>query len=102
MIRRSKTDQEGAGQEIAVPYGRHLKPVVAVRDWLSAAGITDGPVFRPVSRSGRVRGAARLTDRSIAEIVKRYAVEAGLDPEEFSGHSLRAGFVTRQRSAMWS
>ncbi len=93
MIRRSKTNQEGAGQEIAVPHGRHLKPVAAVRDWLSAAGITEGPVFRPVSRTGTVRGSARLTDRSITEIVKRYAIAAGLDPHAFSGHSLRAGFV---------
>src|SRR5215210_5406333 len=93
MIRRSKTDQEGAGQEIAVPHGRHLKPVEAVRTWLSAAGITAGPVFRPVSRAGTVRGA-RLTDQSIANIVKWYATGAGLDPAVFSGHSLRAGFVT--------
>src|SRR5215218_4655178 len=93
MIRRSKTDQEGAGQEIAVPHGRHLKPVEAVRSWLRAAGITEGPVFRPVSRAGTVRGA-RLTDQSIANIVKRYATAAGLDPAAFSGHSLRAGFVT--------
>src|SRR5215212_1195276 len=93
MIRRSKTDQEGAGQEIAVPHGRHLKPVEAVRAWLAAARITDGPVFRPVSRTGTIR-SARLTDRSIADIVKRYAIAAGLDLAQFSGHSLRAGFVT--------
>lgn len=93
-IRRSKTDQEGAGQEIAVPHGRHLRPVEAVQEWLAAAAITTGPVFRPVSRSGRVRGEERLTDRSVAEIVKRYAIAAGLKPGEFSGHSLRAGFVT--------
>jgi integrase len=64
IIRRSKTDQESAGQEIAVPHGRHLKPVEAVRNWLTAAGITAGPVFRPVSRASTVRGA-RLTDQSI-------------------------------------
>src|SRR3954462_2205949 len=69
MIRRSKTDQEGAGQEIAVPHGRHLKPVEAMRAWLAAAGITEGPAFRPVTRAGTVRNA-RLTDQSIANIVK--------------------------------
>lgn len=93
-IRKSKTDQEGAGQEIAVPHGRHLRPVDAVNEWLGAAGIREGAVFRPVSRSGRVRGTERLTDRSVADLVKRYAIAAGLDPREFSGHSLRAGFVT--------
>ena len=48
----------------------------------------------PISRSGRIRGEARLTDRSIAEVVKRYAAEVGLKADDFSGHSLRAGFVT--------
>src|SRR3954471_18165867 len=62
--------------------------------WLAASGITSGPLFRPISRSGRIRGEARLTDRSIAEVVKRYAAEVGLKADEFSGHSLRAGFVT--------
>jgi hypothetical protein len=58
---------------------RHLKPVAAVREWLAAAGITEGPVFRPINRAGRVRGDARLTDRSVADIVKRYAALAGLE-----------------------
>jgi len=54
-IRRSKTDQEGRGMEKAIPHGRFIRPVALVREWLDAAGITEGPVFRPVSRSGRVR-----------------------------------------------
>ena len=93
-IRKSKTDQEGQGQTIAVPHGRHLRPVEAVKEWLSAAGITSGPVFRPVSRSGRVRGDARLTDQSVADIVKAYAALVGLNVADFGGHSLRAGFIT--------
>ena len=52
------------------------------------------PVFWPVSRSGRVRLGARLTDRSIGDLVKRYAAAAGFDPALFGGHSLRAGFIT--------
>jgi integrase len=93
VIRRSKTDQEGQGQEIAIPTGGKLRPVEAVRAWLDAAGITEGPVFRPVAKGGRVLPAA-LTDRSVANIVKLYATRAGLDAAEFSGHSLRAGFIT--------
>jgi integrase len=93
-IRRSKTDQEGEGHEIAIPHGRHLRPVEAVRDWLAAAGITSGPLFRPVSRSGNVRGDERLTDKSVSDIVKRYAAKVGLEVADFGGHSLRAGFVT--------
>ena len=94
LIRRSKTDQEGACQEIAIPHGRHLRPVAAVQDWLAAAGFASGPVFRPISRSGTIRGEARLTDRSVANLIKAYAEMAGQDPAVFSGHSLRAGFVT--------
>jgi integrase len=93
-IRRSKTDQEGAGQDIAIPQGRSIKPVDALRRWLDAAGIEDGAVFRPISRSQNVRGAARLTPVSISRIIKAYACEAGYEASEFSGHSLRAGFVT--------
>jgi site-specific recombinase XerD len=93
-IRRSKTDQESMGHEIAIPHGRSLKPVEALRAWLEAAQITDGPVFRPVSRSNNVRGDVRLTADSIARVVKGYAELAGYKRCDFSGHSLRAGFVT--------
>lgn len=92
-VRKSKTDQEARGQTIAILPGAIACPVKALRDWLDKAEIVAGPVFRPVSRSGRVR-QARLTDRSVAEIVKRRAAMVGLDPAAFSGHSLRAGFVT--------
>jgi integrase len=93
-IRHSKTDQERLGHEIAIPHGRHLRPVEAMEDWLQSAGIEDGPVFRPVSRSGRVRGAERLTAKSVGTIVKIYAARVGLKVDDFSGHSLRSGFVT--------
>jgi site-specific recombinase XerD len=93
LIRRSKTDQEGAGQAIAIPHGTTLKPVAAVTTWLKAAGITAGPVFRAISRGGRVH-PDRLTDRSVANLVKTYAGRAGLAVADFSAHSLRAGSVT--------
>jgi len=93
LIRKSKTDQEGQGQEIAIPNGGKLRPVEAVRAWLAAAGITEGPLFRPITRGGKVQPAA-LTDRSVASIVKAYAERAGLDPAAYAGHSLRAGFLT--------
>jgi site-specific recombinase XerD len=112
LVRRSKVDQEGAGFEKAIPHGRFIRPVALLRDWLDAAGITEGPVFRPVSRSGRVRkggeipqpsesaGVARfatpprLTTQAVADIVKRYATAAGLDASTFGAHSLRAGYIT--------
>lgn len=97
-VRRSKTDQDGAGQEIAVSRGAKLKPCEALDAWLSAARITAGPVFRSVNKGGTV-SAERLTDRSVADIVKRCAEAAGLDASLFSGHSLRAGFVTSALAA---
>ena len=92
-IRKSKTDQEGAGQEIAIPHGARLRPVEAVRTWLSAAGIETGPVFRRVRKNGLV-GAEALTAEAVALVVKHYADAAGLRPEDFAGHSLRSGFLT--------
>lgn len=92
-IRRSKTDQEAKGHTVAIPFGISLKPVYAVQDWIAASSISRGPLFRPINKGG-VIGRSRLTDRSVASIVKRYAALAGLPEQEFSGHSLRAGFVT--------
>ncbi|MDE5454132.1 tyrosine-type recombinase/integrase [Bradyrhizobium sp. CSA112] len=92
-IKKSKTDQEGVGASIAIARSDVACPVEASRAWLEAAGIQEGAVFRPINKSGRV-APSRLSDRSVANIVKAYAKRAGLDPALFSGHSLRAGFLT--------
>ena len=97
-IARSKTDQEGRGAQIAVPSGGKLKPVEALDAWLAASGVCEGPVFRKISRYGRI-GDVALDGRSAALIVKRAVVRAKLDPQQFSGHSLRAGFVTSALAA---
>lgn len=99
-IRRSKTDQEGAGRKVGIPYGGNPAtcPVRAVRAWLDAAGITDGPVFRSVSRHGRV-SAERLSDRAVALVVQRHAAAHGLDADRFGGHSLRSGLATTAAKA---
>lgn len=99
-LRRSKTDQEGAGQKVGVPYGSHPEtcPVRAVRAWLEAAGIVGGPVFRSIDRWGHV-GDGRLSDRGVALVVKRAAERAGLDPDAYAGHSLRAGLATAAAAA---
>jgi integrase len=93
-IRRSKIDQEGVGDFVSIPYGSRLRPVRALKDWLEAASITEGPLFRPIRRGGAVVEIERLTDRSVANILKVHAEAVGLDPTVFSGHSLRSGFVT--------
>jgi integrase len=92
-IRKSKTDQEGQGHVVPVPRGSKLRVVDALDDWLEAAAIVDGAVFRSVGKGGHVSVAA-LSDRSVPNVVKRWAKAAGFDPEHFSGHSLRSGFVT--------
>jgi site-specific recombinase XerD len=92
-IRRSKTDQSGQGQIIPILNGSRLRPVDAVRTWLTAAGIEHGPVFRPFTKAGRPRPVA-LSDRSVANLVKHYAEKAGFAADDFAGHSLRAGFLT--------
>lgn len=92
-IRRSKTDQLGTGQRIAVPEGSSIRPVERMRRWLSVTGDTDGPAFQSLWRGGRPRGKA-LHPTEVARVVKRCVEAIGLDPADYSGHSLRAGFVT--------
>ena len=92
-IRRSKTDQEGQGKAIGIPFGSNDCPVEAVHTWLAASGIVEGPIFRSIDRYGRL-SVKRLSGRSVANIVKKYAKLAGLEPKSFSGHSLRSGFLT--------
>jgi site-specific recombinase XerD len=92
-IRHGKTDQEGAGATIAIVRGLLACPVEALKAWLAAAAITEGSLFRPIGKGGRLQ-SGRLTDRSVANIVKAHAKRAGLDPAQFAGHSLRAGFLT--------
>lgn len=94
----SKADQEGHGQTVAVPAKPDSPwcPVAALDRWLAAADIRTGAVFRAVHRSGRILGDddAHMDGKSIARIVKRVALAAGLDPTRRSAHSLRRGVLT--------
>lgn len=65
----------------------------ALRDWFAQAAITRGPIFLPIDRHGNPK-LTRLTDQSVALIVKRCVKAAGLDSENYAGHSLRAGLAT--------
>ena len=92
-IRWSKGDQDGEGQVIGINHTSTVTcPVAALEAWLKAAGIEAGRVFRSVDRHGRI--GASLSDRAVALILKSRTDRAGLDPQGFSGHSLRAGFAT--------
>jgi site-specific recombinase XerD len=97
-IRRSKGDQEGEGQVIAIGRtGSATCPVIAYQTWVAAAGIIQGNAFRSVDRHGRL--GERLSTRAVAKIVQRRVDLAGLDARVFSGHSLRAGFATSAAAA---
>jgi len=93
-VRRSKTDQAGAGQTKVLPFGSDPStcPVRTLKTWLEAAGVDKGRVFRSVDQHSHV--GESLSDRAIADVVKRRVAEAGLDPRKFAGHSLRSGFCT--------
>jgi site-specific recombinase XerD len=97
-VRKSKTDQEGVGMvkalEALPPADALLCPVRALREWLDAAGIDRGPIFRRVSRNDVVGGPRAITPQVVATVVKKYARRIGLPPEPFAGHSLRTGHVT--------
>jgi integrase len=91
----SKTDQAGEGMSKTMVRSKgRLCPVRALEMWIEEAGIERGPIFRAVDKWGHVR-PTRLSDRAIALIVKQAAEMAGLSAFDFSGHSLRAGFVTQ-------
>lgn len=92
-IRKSKTDQAGKGQKIAIPEGKTIHPIHRLQEWMSVSGITRGPVFQTMKRGGSIQGKP-LHHSDIPRLIKYYAKQIGLNPKEVAGHSLRAGFVT--------
>ena len=95
-LRRWKTDQDGAGRKVGIPYGSNPAtcPVRALQAWLAASGITEGALFRWIRRGAGRMQPGRLSGSAVAEVVKRHAGTAGLDTSKYAGHSLRAGLVT--------
>jgi integrase len=94
-LRRSKTDQEQTGRSVAVEYGVHPEtcPGAALEDWLMAAGIKSGPIFRPINRHGAM-SSDRLEGRAVARVLQGRAAAAGLNAQNLGGHSLRSGLAT--------
>ena len=113
VLTKSKTDQAGEGYSKGLPFGTDEKtcPVHSWRAWVEASGIKDGMAFRTVNRPRKKPRnkntpikdviTTSISDRTIANIIKRRVEAVGLNPEEFSGHSLRAGLITEaaQRGA---
>ena len=94
-IRRSKTDQFGEGFTKALPYfdSSRYCPVVSLKKWIEISKITSGPVFRRFSKGSKL-SKKRLTDQTIALLIKKYLELAGIESKNYSGHSLRSGFAT--------
>jgi site-specific recombinase XerD len=94
-LRRSKTDQAGAGRKIGIPYGSNPEtcPVRNLQSWVERAGISSGQLFRSINRHGQVQPGG-LSGIDVARVVKKLADRAGLDAAKYAGHSLRAGHAT--------
>ncbi len=94
-IKRSKTDQFGEGFVKALPYFEEsiYCPVTILKRWLNISKISKGPIFRRFSKGLKLT-ANRLSDQSVALIIKEYLKKAGIDNKNYSGHSLRSGFAT--------
>ena len=94
-VKRSKTDQFGEGLTKGIPYFEKVSycPVATLQKWINISKITKGPLFRKISKGSRLL-ENRLTDQTVALIIKKYLNKSGIDSSNYSGHSLRSGFAT--------
>ena len=99
-IKRSKTDQFGEGSVKALPYFDNSKycPVVSLKRWISISEINSGSLFRRFLKGSKL-SEKRLTDQTVALLIKEYLQLAGIDSKNYSGHSLRSGFATSAAEA---
>ena len=94
-IKRSKTDQFGEGSKKALPYFDNSKycPVISLQKWIKMSKINSGSLFRRFTKGSKL-SENRLTDQTVALLIKAYLQLAGIDSKNYSGHSLRSGFAT--------
>jgi len=94
-IRKSKTDQFGEGSVKALPYFDNLQycPVLSLKKWIEVSNIKSGPLFRRFSKGTKLT-ENRLTDQTVALLIKQYLKLTDIDGKNYSGHSLRSGFAT--------
>jgi len=95
ILKKSKTDQFGEGSVKGLPYFKNSGycPVISIKKWLEISKIESGPVFRRFTK-GLKLSENRLTDQTVALLIKKYLNLAGIDNKDYSGHSLRSGFAT--------
>ena len=94
-VRRSKTDQFGEGSLKGIPYFNNNKycPVISIKKWINFSKINSGPLFRRFLKGTKL-SYKRLTDQTVALLIKGYLSDIGIDSKNYSGHSLRSGFAT--------
>ena len=94
-LKRSKTDQFGEGTLKGLPYfdSSQYCPVLSLKKWIETSNINSGPLFRRFSKGSKLTDN-RLTDQTVALLIKKYLNLAGIDSKNYSGHSLRSGFAT--------
>ena len=94
-LKRSKTDQFGEGSVKGLPYFNNSQycPVLSLKKWIEISNIESGPLFRRFSKGSKLTDN-RLTDQTIALLIKKYLKLAGIESKNYSGHSLRSGFAT--------
>jgi len=99
-IKRSKTDQFGEGSVKGLPYFDNIQycPVLSLKNWIEISRIRSGPLFRRFSKGTKL-SEKRLTDQTVALLIKKYLKIAGIDSKNYSGHSLRSGFATSAAEA---
>jgi len=94
-LKRSKTDQFGEGAVKGLPYFDNSQycPVLSLKKWIEVSNIKYGPLFRRFAKGSKLT-ENRLTDQTVALLIKEYLKLAGIDSKNYSGHSLRSGFAT--------
>ena len=99
-VKKSKTDQFGVGMVKGIPHFNESLycPVTTLQRWINISKIKSGPLFRRFSKGSKL-SINRLTDQSVALIIKKYLVKAGINSHNYSGHSLRSGFATSAAEA---
>ena len=99
-VKKSKTDQFGEGLTKGIPHfdNKLYCPVTSIRRWLNISKIKNGPLFRRFSKGSKL-SENRLTDQTVALIIKQYLDLAGINSSNYSGHSLRSGFATSAAEA---
>ena len=94
-LKKSKTDQFGEGSVKGLPYFENSKycPVISIKKWIEISKISSGAIFRRFIKGSKL-SHNRLTDQSVALLIKHYLKLAGIESKNYSGHSLRSGFAT--------